>query len=295
MNILDTHRKFRRYCRFEEQLRPSTIKAMKASVRTFVKRTGAENLQDVSLDLVREFFYQGMEEHEWSYWTFMNYYKYLKKFFDWCVKNNHMSANPVLEITKPKKPQALPRRLTHEEGQKLLLESFNYDWRYEFERSRNYVIIAVLLYSGIRCGELINLRLIDINLETGNMLIRSGKGNKDRNVPIHHKLKYALKRYLSERRRLGKRSEFLFVGVFSNKPLLYKDVLRVCKKISKSSGVSFTPHCLRHTFGSVAVEQGVGLPQLQAIMGHSNVASTMIYVKMNSKGLKESLDRVELF
>jgi site-specific recombinase XerD len=268
---------------------------MKASLETFVKRTGATELQDITLSTLRDFFYQGMEEYEWSYWTFMNYYKYLKKFLDWCVKQVYVKSNPILEIIKPKKPQSLPRRLTHEEGQKLLLESFSYDWRYEFERSRNYAIIATFLYTGLRCNELINLNLADINLNTGNILVRSGKGNKDRNVPIHHKLKYALKRFLDERNRLRKRSEFLFVGAASNMPLLYKDVSRLCKKISHSTGVSFTPHCLRHTFGSVAIEQGVGLPQLQAIMGHSSIASTMIYVKMSSKGLKNSIDKVEFF
>lgn len=295
MNILDLHKRFRRYCTFEEQLRPRTIKAMKASTMTFLKRTGIENLNEFNIGILREFFYEGMEKYEWSYWTFINYHKYLKKFLNWCVKNGYISSNPILEITKPRKPQSLPRRLSYENAQKLPLETFNYEWRYEFERSRNYALMAMLLYSGLRCSELTNLMLMDVNLEIGNMLIRSGKGNKDRNVPIHHKLKYALKRYLSERRRLAKRSEYLFTGVQSNKPMGYKDVLRVCQKISKASGIYFTPHCLRHTFGSVAVEQGVGLAQLQAIMGHSNITSTMIYVKMSSKGLKESLDKLELF
>lgn len=295
MNILELHSKFRRYCTFEEQLRPRTVKAMKSIIQTFVKRSGVEDVNQMTLEILREFFYTGTEQHEWSYWTFMNYHKYLKKFLGWCVINGHMSNNPMKEIKKPRKPQALPRRLTSEQAQKLLLETFNHEWRYEFERSRNYAVMAVLLYAGLRCGEVINLLKLDVNLETGNILIRSGKGNKDRNVPIHHKLKYALKRFLDDSKRLHKQSEYLFTGVQSGKPLLYKDVLRICNKVSKASGVSFTPHCLRHTFGSVAVEQGIGLPQLQAIMGHSSVMSTMIYVKMNSKGLKESLDKVELF
>ncbi len=295
MNILELHTRFRRYCTLEEQLRPRTVKAMKSIIQTFVKRSGAEDVNHITLEVLREFFYAGMEHHQWSYWTFMNYHKYLKKFINWCVINGHMSENPMKEIKKPRKPQALPRRLTSEQAQKLLLETFNHEWRYEFERSRNYAVMAILLYAGLRCGEVINLLKLDVNLETGNILIRSGKGNKDRNVPIHHKLKYALKRFLDDSKRLHKQSEYLFTGVQSGKPLLYKDVLRICNKVSKASGVSFTPHCLRHTFGSVAVEQGIGLPQLQAIMGHSSVMSTMIYVKMNSKGLKESLDKVELF
>ena len=87
----------------------------------------------------------------------------------------------------------------------------------------------------------------------------------------------------------------MFVGAQSNFPLQYRDVAKICRKISAKSGVGFTPHCLRHTFGSVAVEQGIGVVQLKEIMGHSDIASTMIYMSMSSKNLQESLNRVELF
>ena len=207
----------------------------------------------------------------------------------------NINVNPILAIKKPRKPQSLPRRLSYEEAQTILLTSLNYEWTYDFEHSRNYAIIAVFMYSGLRCKELRNLRLIDVNLEGGNILVRSGKGNKDRNVPIHGKLRYILKQYLADRRRLNKQSEYFFTSVASGLPLSYKAVLNICKKISKSSGIFFTPHCLRHTFGSVAIEQGMGLVQLKEIMGHSEVASTMIYVKMSSKSLNESMNKVELF
>jgi len=142
---------------------------------------------------------------------------------------------------------------------------------------------------------LLNLLVTDINLDSGNILVRQGKGNKDRNVPIHCKLKYILKHYLADRRRLGKISEYLFVGVQSDLGLRYKNISKICKKISIESGVKFTPHCLRHTFGSVAVEQGIGVVQLKEIMGHSDIASTMIYMSMSSKTLHDSLNRVDLF
>ncbi|MFC1615785.1 tyrosine-type recombinase/integrase [Patescibacteria group bacterium] len=295
MNILDAHKKFRRYCLFEEQLRQSTVKASKASIRTFMKRTGVENVKEMTLDVLREFFYEGMERHQWSFWCFMNYYKYLKKFLDWCIKEGYIKVNPILEIKKPKKPQTLPRRLTYEEAQRVLQVTLNYDWRYEFEHSRNYAIVAILFYGGLRCREILNLQMIDVNINVGNILIRSGKGNKDRNVPIHSKLRYILKHYIQDRKRLGKTSEYFFTGVQSDLPLNYKAISRICKKVSIESGIKFTPHQCRHTFGSVAVEQGMGLVQLKEIMGHSDISSTMIYMKMSSKSLKEGLDKIELF
>lgn len=295
MNILELNKRFRRYCALEEQLSEITIRAYKIAVEAFAKRTGAKNLKDVTLDVLREFFYEGMEKYQWSYWSFDNYHKYLKKFLNWCVEEGYMKVNPVLEIKKPKKPMHLPRRLTYEEAQTILKVALNFPWRYEFEHARNYAIIATFMYAGLRCQELLNLQLIDVNLESGNILVRSGKGNKDRNVPIHTKLRYILKHYCQDYRRLGKQSEHFFTSVRSNSPLAYKDISKLCRKISIESGVKFTPHCLRHTFGSVAVEQGIGLVQLKEIMGHSDISSTMIYMKMSSKSLMESLNRIELF
>ena len=249
----------------------------------------------MTVNLLREFFWEGKEKYQWSYWHYVNHYKYFKKFFRWCIKQGRMEDNPVLEIGLPKKPQALPRRLTHEEAQRVLYASFNCDWEYHFQRTRNHAIIATFLYAGLRCKELLNLELMDLNLNSGTILVRNGKGAKDRYVPMHHKLGYVLKRYLDDRKRLNKKAFHLFTGVRSDKPLRYKDICRMCKQISKEAGIKFTPHQLRHTFASVSIEQGIGLFQVKEILGHSNIASTMIYLKTSPRGLRDSLNKVDLF
>ncbi|MFH1533330.1 MAG: tyrosine-type recombinase/integrase [Nitrospirota bacterium] len=262
---------------------------------TFVKRSGTENVRDITLNVLREFFYEGKEVYQWSYSHYVNHRKYMKKFLDWCVKNGYLKANPALEINKPKKPQSLPRRLTDIEAQKILYTTFNYPWCYTFEMYRNYAILATFLYTGLRCKELLELCVTGVNLSSGNILVVNGKGTKDRNVPIHFKLKRILQNYVNEKKRLKKNSPYFFTGVKSNKPLSYKNASAICKKVSIEAGVKFTPHCLRHTFGSVSVEQGLNVVKLQSIMGHSSLASTMIYLKMSSKSLQESLNKLELF
>ena len=295
MNILELHPKFRRECALGEGLSHKTIQGLKSSIMVFMKRTGAENLKDITEDLLREFFYEGQEVYQWSHSSIVNYKNNLKKFLDWCINQGYIKKNPISGIKTPKKPKSLPRRLTYDAAQRILQVTLNYEWRYEFEHSRNYAIIAAFLYTGLRANELLNLQLIDVNLAAGNILVRNGKGAKDRNLPIHFKLKYILKHYLADRKRLGKNSEYLFTSVRSDLPLSYKNLYIICKKISIEAGIKFTAHCLRHTFGSVAVEQGMGLVQLKEIMGHSDVSSTMIYMKMSSKGLHESLNKLELF
>ena len=72
MNILELHNRFRRYCLVEEGLADTTIRDLKSTIRTFLKRTGAKNISDLNLALVKEFFYEGKELYSWSYYRFIN-------------------------------------------------------------------------------------------------------------------------------------------------------------------------------------------------------------------------------
>jgi site-specific recombinase XerD len=295
MEIRDEVRKFLRYCALEQCLQPTTVKCINSCLNIFIERSKIKNINQVDRTLIREFFYLGKESFFWSYNTHINYYNYLKKFLDWCVNEKKITKNPILELKKPKKPQTLPRRLTFEDAQKILFTCWNYDWRYNFEQSRNYAMMALFLFSGLRCNELRNLKNLDVNLLICNIFVEKGKGAKDRNIPVHYKLKKILQDYICDRTRHKKNSPFLFTGVRSNYQLSYKDILRMCKKISASAGIYFTPHSLRHTFGSVSIEQGLDVVKLKEIMGHSDISSTMIYLKMSSKNLQESVDKLELF
>lgn len=294
-SLLALHRQFRRHCTLEEGLRPRTVAMLEVCMKTFVARTGARSLPEVTHETLRDFFYEGRERHQWSYWHYVNHHKYLKKFLDWCVRRGYLESNPIEGIGKPKKPQSLPRRLSHSQAQSILYASLNHAWHYAFERHRNHTMIAVLLFAGLRAAELLELQLVDVDLESSVLLVRAGKGGKDRYVPVHHKLRYILKRYLKERERLGRTVPQLLVSSTQDRPLSYKAMRRACQTLSGATGIKFTPHCLRHTFGSVAIEQGMGLVQLKEIMGHGNVSSTMVYLRMSPQGLRKSLDRVELF
>jgi site-specific recombinase XerD len=295
MHIKQLIGQYLRHCSLEKNLQPTTTRCMSSCFNIFVRQTGITLLIQIDLSALREFFYDGKSRLFWSYNTHNNYYNYLRGLLNWCVSEKMITKNPILELKKPKKPQTLPRRLTYEEAQKILFTCWSYNWRYQFERSRNYAMMAVFLYSGIRCNELRNLKMSDINLIRGNLFVEKGKGAKDRNVPVHYKLKRMLQDYLVERTRLNKSSPFLFVGVQGNCQLSYKNILRMCKKLAASTGIYFTPHSLRHTFGSVSIEQGLDVVKLKEIMGHSDISSTMIYLKMSSKNLQESVDRLDLF
>ncbi|HAU39990.1 MAG: integrase/recombinase, integrase/recombinase XerD [Candidatus Peregrinibacteria bacterium GW2011_GWF2_43_17] len=293
MEILDLHRQFRRYLSIEEGLAPKTVNAMESYFKTFLRRTTIQRLGDVYACVLQEFFYEGKEKYQWSHSSYINHHKYLKRFFDWCIARGLLKENPINAIKRPKKPRSLPRRLEDTEAKKILYTAFTCDWRYDFERTRNHAMMATFLYAGLRLNELINLEITDINSNADNMLIRCGKGNKDRNVPVYYKLSRILKNYLKERDKKNNNGPYVFQGIKGDKKLREKDVWRVCKRIGKEIGIQFTPHQLRHTFGSISVEQGLDIVKLKEIMGHSEITSTMIYLKMSSKNLKDSLNNID--
>jgi site-specific recombinase XerD len=293
--VLELHRRFRRYCAIEEGLMPRTVAMLESCMKTFLRRTQVRSLNDITLSVLEDFFYEGRERYQWSYSHYVNHRKYLSKFFSWCVRQGYLKANPIEGIGKPKKPETLPRRLSYAEAQAVLYASFNHKWRYAFQRSRNHAMIATLLYTGLRAAELLNLQMLDIDLEAGTLLVRRGKGGKDRYVPIHHKLHYILKRYLQDRDRVTRTTPYLFTSSTRDRPIAYRALRKMCRTLSNVTGIRFTAHCLRHTFGSVAIEQQMGLVQLKEIMGHSSISSTMLYLRMSPEGLRESLDKIELF
>ncbi|MFA6024725.1 MAG: tyrosine-type recombinase/integrase [Candidatus Gracilibacteria bacterium] len=291
-DLANLHREFRRFCSLEEGLAGRTVKAMEMSFGTFLRRTGLKELNEVSEATLREFFYEGREKYQWSQSHYSNNHKYLKRFMGWCVQRGLRKDNPLEVIKRPKAAQPLPRRLTGEDARKILYGSFTLPWRYEFEQTRNHAIISTFLFTGLRMSELLNLELTDVDLKNRSILVRHGKGNKDRWVPIHYKLVRTLSQY--SKTRLKATTPWFFPGKQGGK-LTPKNLSKICKRIGQHTGVRFTCHQLRHTFGSVSVEQGLGIVQLKEIMGHSNLASTMIYLKMSAKSLEEGVNRLELF
>lgn len=250
----------------------------------------------MTLENIRKFFDIGVNERQWKAATYYNRHKHLKRFLGWCIKEGHLNGeNPLDAIKKPKKDKPLPRRLTEEQGQKIIHTTLSMPWRYHFEAERNYAMIGVLLYTGIRSRELLGLRVSDVNIRAGKIFIEKGKGGKDRYVPIHRKLDRILLRFLEARSSLGKQSAYLFTAVQSETPLGYKNLNKICQRISKAVGFKFTPHQLRHTFASACVDQNMNLPQLQQILGHGSIHSTMIYLHVSTKATAEAMEKIDLF
>lgn len=144
-------------------------------------------------------------------------------------------------------------------------------------------ILSTIYSAGLRLEECLNLKVNDIDSENHIIRIRSGKGNKDRNVLLSDKLIVILRRYY----KLYKPTKYLFEGQTGGKysASSVQSIMRVALKKSKIKKHA-TPHTLRHSFASHLLESGTDIRVIQEILGHNDIRTTQIYTHISSANIK---------
>lgn len=269
---------------------PSTIKWYRRTIRLFLQHFPMiKYVDEITTTHLQRWLYDGRIQRKWTAETFLNYYKGVKVFLDWCVKNGHIPVNPIVTIEKPKLEKKLPKRISSQEAMKLLEYSFNKKYRYRFESYRNQAIIATFIYTGLRAKELLTLKMSEVDLENNVLYVKLGKGNKDRVIPISYALKAYLDRYLLECHRLKRICGNFFVSIRGDMPFTYNGLKKVIDALRKATKIDFTPHRLRHTFATLMLEGGCDLFSLQKMMGHSDIKTTTIYLSATVNHLQEQM------
>jgi len=170
-------------------------------------------------------------------------------------------------IPNPKRKKLLPKVLSKDEIELILNNISNL---------KHKLIIMIIYSSGLRVSEVVNLQRSDII--NNSILIRQGKGKKDRYTILSRKVKDLLIKYLCE---TDFRTKYLFEG--RNGKYTVKSVQEILKKASKSLNKNVTPHMLRHSFATHLLEQGVDIRYIQKLLGHSKLETTSIYTHVASK------------
>lgn len=294
MKFPDIQRQFKQYCLVERGITAGNCKAIIRTVELLIEFSGTDEIKELTEDVIRQYMCQKSKERWWSPKTFRIYLQELSSFFSWCVKMKYIKENPTKNIEKPRLPKRLPRCLTKEEVSTILGSVVLYPWLTEFESVRNKTMVYFFVYTGVRLQELINLKMRDVDLENREVLIRQGKGSKDRIVPIHPALAVVLKRYIESLRLYKKTGECFFPSSKSNLPLTSKNVRAICTKISTHAGIKFTPHMLRHTFARLSIDADLNLYKLKEIMGHSSITTTQIYLSVSRENIKRSFNTLQL-
>ncbi|MEI6022685.1 MAG: tyrosine-type recombinase/integrase [bacterium] len=263
-----------------------TIKRYRQVVTFYSNSTHTRDITQVTEDSIRNFFYNGRTERNWSPNTFLHYHKSLLVFFRWCIKEGYIQKNPVQDIEVPKLHKKLPPKLTQYDTQRLLEVVYNYPYKYRFLRYRNHAIFSMFIHAGLRKQELLKLKLMDVDIENFSIFIRQGKGNKDRVVPMSQTLAQSLIRYLEERHRLHKTCPEFFTSLNHNLGFTQTGLKNLIEKIRTSSGIFFTAHKLRHTFATLMLEGGVDIYSLGKMLGHADIKTTTIYLYASAEHLR---------
>lgn len=208
----------------------------------------------------------------------------IKQFVKW-FNTNHQQKLIILEDIKIKSGQKLPETLSILEIDKMI----NYFKLDSFLSSRNRTIIDFMYSTGCRVSELCNVKISDLDFDDDYVQL-TGKGSKQRIVPIGSKLKENLVLYLDTRNLKDPKnlSPLLFLSK-SNNRLDRTAIFRLIKSTALNTGVKINvhPHTLRHSAATHMLEAGCDLRTLQEYLGHTSVSTTQIYTKLTKEFLNE--------
>ena len=214
----------------------------------------------------------------------------LKSFFNYLLFEGEIHSSPLNDIESPKIENKLPEVLTEDEI-KRLISSVNLDSEFG---QRNKTIIEVLYGTGIRVSELIELKLSNIFFKE-NILKVTGKGNKERFVPLGKIALIEIKKYLNNRDKLkinSKFSDILFLNRYGRQ-LTRSMIFKVINDSSKNAEIDkkISPHTLRHSYATHLLKNGADLRTIQLILGHESINTTEIYTHLDTFHLEDVLKK----
>lgn len=221
--------------------------------------------------------------------TIATYHRRLNTFFIWLHANNHIDNNPLENIKRPTENYDDKRALEKSDIEKIyagiILNTKN-----PLIMKRDTLIVSILFFTGLRKSELTFLQVRDINLQRKTLTVRgeTSKSKRRREIPINPSLMNHLKEYLQERRNY--KTERLLVSSNKDAGLTLHGMKHWVKRIIKISGVKFHMHQFRHTFACNLAQNHIGLPNLQMLMGHTDLRMTQRYLR--SLGVEHLIDDI---
>ncbi len=214
--------------------------------------------------------------------TVLTYRSKLDVFFNWLKVKNIIKDSPFDGVDRPNVSYTDRKFIAREDIEKILVAiTFNIPWVNNLVKKRNISIFSILLNCGIRKGELLGLKITDLNFKNHELLVRgeTSKSGKDRVIPLNSAVTNAIDDYLEERKRYSRTTPFLFVSEHGDRPLSEQGLKHLVAKVSKLSGVKFHVHRFRHTFATNLLAQGSDVYKIKELLGHNDIRMTAVYLR----------------
>ena len=273
----------------ERGLAPNTIEAYRRDLgqyRAFLHEAGATAIDQVGASMVTGFV-EDLRLARAAPATISRKVAAVRGLHRFLVMEDHVPADPTTLLENPKRARSLPQALTVE-AVTALLEAPDTTTRLGV---RDSALLEVLYGTGARVSEAIALDQIDVDLDEATVLL-TGKGSKQRVVPLGGYAIAALRRYYPVRRELlSDRNDpgAVFLSVRGRR-LTRQAVWQVIKKAASASGLNeaeVSPHVLRHSAATHMVEGGADLRTVQELLGHASISTTQVYTRVSPQHLYE--------
>src|SRR6266568_1126804 len=291
------HQEFMGYSRFTRQISPHTLRGYQNAFDLLLKRYPDITTAMLSPELLSGFFEwlqtrertvgrgairQGVKKS-----TIATYWVKLTKFFSWLVLKGYLTANPLKNkaLEFPRIRYDDRKYLERKDMKQILLAvSETIQWQNGLIRARNVAIIEVALYCGLRRTEILSLRVSDVDLTHGRLIVRAetSKSQMSRTIPLNSEVRQSLTEYLDERSRspILYPTPFLWVAGNKNAALRSEGLRYLVHMLCRESQVKFHLHQLRHTFAvNFLHSSGHSSFKLQGLLGHRSIVSTAIYTR----------------
>lgn len=276
---------FLTYLTYEKRYSVHTIQSYGRDLRDWAAFTQARPRADV-----REYVATLLDEKLASS-TVSRKLSSLRSFYDFLLRVGLVDTNPFAQLRSQKTASMLPKFLYEEE----ISAIFEAIPKGTVLGDRNMALLELLYGTGIRVSECVGLRLSQLDLESGTLLVH-GKGGKDRYLPLGEFVLAPLAIYLEKSRpKLLKKSNLDTDILFLNhlgQPLTDRGVRHILKLLTAKAAksVNVSPHKLRHSFATHLLNGGADLRSVQELLGHDHLSSTQIYTHVSKEQMKSVYD-----
>ena len=288
-------RAFLAFCRMEKGLSANSLDAYSRDLtrfRVFCEPVNKGKLPDA--EVLRSYL-NHLYKKDLSTRSIARHLSAIRSFFNFLVADEQVAVDPTEHLSSPKQWSTIPRFLNREQIEKLIAAP---DCS-KPSGLRDRAMLELLYATGIRVTELIQLRLSNLDSRLGAVRV-TGKGNKQRIIPVHSAALTAISDYVGGGGPLMlklKATPYLFVtargGSSQGQPMTRQAFWASVKLNGKKAGIfhSLSPHVLRHTFATHLLEGGADLRSVQTMLGHADLSTTEIYTHVVRSRLRDTLDR----
>jgi integrase/recombinase XerD len=287
-------RSFLHFCRNEKGLAKNSLEAYRRDLLNFSAFLKQSDPAQATLETLRSYL-DHLKTSGLANRSIARHVTTLRSLFAYLVEQGDIASNPAELLTAPKIGTSLPKYLDTRAVDQLLTTPSAED----AIGLRDRAMLDLLYATGMRVSELIKLRVADLD-ELGGVLRVTGKGNKQRLIPVGRQALQSIERYQTNQRPSllkGRISPYLFVTARGT-AMTRQGFWKLLRGYGKEAGLisefgrkgALSPHVLRHTFATHLLEGGADLRSVQTMLGHSDIGTTQIYTHVMRSRLRQTVD-----